>query len=470
MSDLCLIDLSGVYWEKWHAAAGSDANAAFDWTMDRVRELSAGHARSVVCIDAGHDHRAAIHPGYKANRPPKPEAAVAQLARVVRALEAEGHTCARSPGYEADDVIGALTALATAKGLSVTVASADKDMLQLVGPGVTVVSTKTGAAYVTEADVVQKIGVRPYQVADWLALAGDTTDGIPGAPGVGGKTAAAILAAHGSLDGMVGPLADSESSGQLAGATPRIAAILREHWDQVLMCRKLTGLATDCPIDAELLNRPGKVDMDTTTEAEIEHAEELQRKDDDERAELAVRAATDLAEPPAPAAAQREWALSEGPTTNAQAWKLAQVLSASGMFKAFRGPESTFVAILAGHDMGLTPLTALRGIHVIEGKPTISADLMASIILASGKAKFFRCVLAESNAQKATYETHRDGDPEPVRHVFTMDDAKAAELAGKGMWKKYPRNMLRARCISELARMVYPDLLAGVYTAEELER
>jgi hypothetical protein len=271
---------------------------------------------------------------------------------------------------------------------------------------------------------------------------------------------------------MVGPLADSESSGQLAGATPRIAAILREHWDQVLMCRKLTGLADVPGLESVLdnLEKTMSEDIEETDTRAAEHDADAHDRQIEERAELAVRAATDLAEPPAPAAAQREWALSEGPTTNAQAWKLAQVLSASGMFKAFRGPESTFVAILAGHDMGLTPLTALRGIHVIEGKPTISADLMASIILASGKAKFFRCVLAESNAQKATYETHREGDPEPVRHVFTMDDAKAAELAGKGMWKKYPRNMLRARCISELARMVYPDLLAGVYTAEELER
>lgn len=251
--DLCLIDLSGIYWEKWHASAGEDAHAAHDRTLAKVRELASAHTRAVVCIDSGQSFRVDIFPSYKAKRPPKPEAAVAQLERVIATLRADGVPCIGAPGYEADDVIGTLAREAVARDLSVMVASADKDMLQLVGPELAVVSTKTGAAYVTESNVEAKLGVRPNQVADWLALAGDTADGIPGAPGVGGKYAADLLRAHGSIEAMVGPLADSEDvvddagvvtpGTPMAGTTPRIAGILRENWEQVIMCRRLTGLA-----------------------------------------------------------------------------------------------------------------------------------------------------------------------------------------------------------------------------------
>ena len=197
--DLVLIDLSGIYWEKWHASAGEDAHAAHDRTLHKVRELASEHAHAVVCIDSGQSFRVDIFPSYKAKRPPKPEAAVAQLERVITTLRSDGVPCIGAPGYEADDVIGTLAREAVAHGLSVMVASADKDMLQLVGPGLAVVSTKTGAAYVTETNVEAKLGVRPDQVADWLALAGDTADGIPGAPGVGPKHAADLLRAFGAF-------------------------------------------------------------------------------------------------------------------------------------------------------------------------------------------------------------------------------------------------------------------------------
>lgn len=499
--DLCLIDLSGIYWEKWHASAGEDAHAAHDRTLAKVRELASDHARAVVCIDSGQSFRVDIFPSYKAKRPPKPEAAVAQLERVIATLRSDGVPCIGAPGFEADDVIGTLAREAFARGLSVMVASADKDMLQLVVPGISVVSTKTGAAYVTEGNVEAKLGVLPFQVADWLALAGDTSDGIPGAPGVGPKHAADLLRAHGSIQAMVGPLSDSEATGELAGTTPRIAGILRENWNQVLMCRDLTGLAEVPGLETVLDNLTEKTTMseiDNAT-ADLETADLHQLADranedhaeartvniyeeratkeraelnaySDARAALATTTPAELAEPPAPApiVPERDWALEDGPQTSTQAWKLAKVFCASGMFAAFRTPEACFVAILAGNDLGLSPMAALRGIHVIEGKPTVSADMMMSIILAKKKAHYFRKVYSDDD--RATYETHRIGNPNPVVWTFSRQDAENAELWGKKMWKKYPRNMLRARCISELARMEYPDLLAGVYTAEELER
>jgi hypothetical protein len=122
---------------------------------------------------------------------------------------------------------------------------------------------------------------------------------------------------------------------------------------------------------------------------------------------------------------------------------------------------------MAGHELGLSPMSALRTIHVVKGKPVLSADVMAGLALSSGLASYFRCV--ESTAQVATYETHRKGDPSPVRLSFTIQQAQQAGLAGGDNWRKYPDAMLRARAKAALARDVYPDALAGCYTEDEAQ-
>jgi hypothetical protein len=126
--------------------------------------------------------------------------------------------------------------------------------------------------------------------------------------------------------------------------------------------------------------------------------------------------------------------------------------------------EDVFVQLLAGHELGLTPMASLRGIHVVKGKPILAADTMVALVLARG-AKYFRCI-AESDTS-VTYETLREGAPEPQRATWTIQDAERAGLTGDN-WKKYPRAMLKARCKAVLARDVYPDVLAGCY--DETER
>lgn len=128
-------------------------------------------------------------------------------------------------------------------------------------------------------------------------------------------------------------------------------------------------------------------------------------------------------------------------------------------------PADVFVTLLAGHELGLSPMAALRGIHVVKGKPVLSSDTMAAIVLASGAAEYIRCV--ESTATVATYATRRKGVPgeEDVR-TWTMEDARRAKLDGDN-WTKYPRAMLKARCKAELLRDVYPDVLAGCYVDGE---
>lgn len=131
-----------------------------------------------------------------------------------------------------------------------------------------------------------------------------------------------------------------------------------------------------------------------------------------------------------------------------------------------RGKEAdVFVTILAGQELGMPPMAALRGIHVVKGKPILSADSMVGVVLGRGIARYFRCV--EESPMSVTYETLREGSPEPQRCTWTMEDAKRAGLDGDN-WRKYPRAMLKARCKAALARDVYPDVLAGCY--EEHER
>lgn len=134
--------------------------------------------------------------------------------------------------------------------------------------------------------------------------------------------------------------------------------------------------------------------------------------------------------------------------------------------KLRQNESDVFVTILAGQELGLSPMASLRGVNVIEGRPTLAADTMVALVLGSGKAEYFRCV--EGTDKKATYETKRiGGTPEQV--TWTIEDATRAGLTGKDNWKKYPRAMLKARCRAELARDVYPDVLAGCYEHSEAD-
>lgn len=127
---------------------------------------------------------------------------------------------------------------------------------------------------------------------------------------------------------------------------------------------------------------------------------------------------------------------------------------------------NVLVTIMAGQEMGLAPMAALRSIHVIEGKPVLAADAMVAVVLGSGKAEYFDRV--EEGDTSVTYETKRKGSPRARRCTWTLDMAKTAGLHLKDNWRAYRRAMLASRAKSELARDVYPDVLAGVFTMDEI--
>ena len=148
--------------------------------------------------------------------------------------------------------------------------------------------------------------------------------------------------------------------------------------------------------------------------------------------------------------------------------RLAQILVASRLLpRAIATPEAAFAVIMTGRELGLTAMQSLRSIHIIEGKPTMSADLMVALCKRSSVCRYFR--LVETTAERAVFETHRQGDPEPTRLAFTMAEARDAGIAGKDNWRKFPAAMLRARTASALVRAVYPDVLLGVYDSDSGE-
>src|SRR5262245_28598632 len=137
MRTLLLIDLSGIFWANWHATADQNVNGAHDLTLDKIASLREGFDHAVICCDCPPYKRKKIAPSYKAQRDAPPPQAIELLGRVQSRLELDGLLIWRREGYEADDVIATAVALAQneQEPVEITIASSDKDLLQLVDDG-----------------------------------------------------------------------------------------------------------------------------------------------------------------------------------------------------------------------------------------------------------------------------------------------------------------------------------------------
>ncbi|GAB3671998.1 5'-3' exonuclease [Salinisphaera aquimarina] len=185
------------------------------------------------------------YPQYKANRETPPQDLVDQIAACREISEALGVKTLSSPVYEADDLIGTLAAGADTP---VTVVSSDKDLAQLLGVGDTLWDYAREIRY--DADAIRaRFGVDPAAIPDYLALVGDTVDNIPGVPGIGAKTAAALIQRFGDLETMLADCAAVAASG-LRGAKS-LAAKLQAYAEQARLSRRLATIVTDIALDAE---------------------------------------------------------------------------------------------------------------------------------------------------------------------------------------------------------------------------
>jgi hypothetical protein len=160
-----------------------------------------------------------------------------------------------------------------------------------------------------------------------------------------------------------------------------------------------------------------------------------------------------------------------GGAAGLEQWQLmreqAGVFIQSGMLPAhIKSPEQAIVIMLKGRELGLPPLYALSTIGVINGKPVVAAEVMAALVYRRHGDQALRIV--QSDARACTIEYRRRGWGEPQTYSFSIEDAHRAGLLMGNAWQKYPAAMLRARCISAVARMAFPDAISGVYTPEEL--
>jgi hypothetical protein len=160
-------------------------------------------------------------------------------------------------------------------------------------------------------------------------------------------------------------------------------------------------------------------------------------------------------------------------TTNLNDMELGNVLARSGYFKDARDASQAIVKVLFGREIGIGPVSAMMGVHIIEGRPAPSANLIAARIKSSGRYDYRVREHTNDACRLEFFERDSKGGKESLGVVeWTMDDAKRAGLAGKAgsPWQKYPRAMLFARAISEGARVHAPELFGGapVYTPEEL--
>ena len=190
--------------------------------------------------------RTSIYPEYKANREPAPPELKRQFEQCRRYSRALGLMEVADPKYEADDLIGTLVEHGRRNGRPSTVVTRDKDLAQLLTPD-DIFWDFAGKGKIGYDRVPEVFGVWPEQIADFLALAGDSVDNIPGVPGVGKKTAGALLNHFGSLEKIYANL-DKVHEVEVRGAKT-LGAKLEMHKDAADLARRLTGIACDAPID-----------------------------------------------------------------------------------------------------------------------------------------------------------------------------------------------------------------------------
>jgi len=230
---------------------GENTSAPFGFAqfLERVRtELEPDYL--AIVFDAGTSFREEAYPAYKATREKMPDELASSLPRIRALCEAYHCPVIELEGYEADDVIGTLARKARALGVEAVIVSGDKDFYQLVAPGVHLLNPGRGgpngveAEFVDETNAAEKFGIAPSQVVDYLALIGDASDNVPGAPGIGPKTAVTLLETYGSLDALL------EQAATLPGKRAREA--LTEHAELVRLSRRLVTILTDLPVELDL--------------------------------------------------------------------------------------------------------------------------------------------------------------------------------------------------------------------------
>jgi DNA polymerase I len=261
MPRLVLIDGSSYLYRAFHAlppltAPDGAPTGALHGIVSMLRAtLKEKPDFAAFVMDAsGPTFRDELYADYKANRPPMPDDLRAQVEPMLQIVEALGFPILRVSGVEADDVIGTLALQAHANNIDVTISTSDKDFAQLVRSGIRLNNTMSGSVLDTDASVIEKFGVRPNQIIDYLALMGDTVDNVPGVEKCGPKTAAKWLAEYDTLEAVV---ANADK------ITGKIGEHLRTALPRLALNKQLVTIKIDVALDKtpdELILRDRHID------------------------------------------------------------------------------------------------------------------------------------------------------------------------------------------------------------------
>ncbi len=255
MKRFFIVDGSSCFYRAFHAlpvftnSGGLPTNAVYGFTQT-LRKLIKDYSPEYMFVafdSRGPTHRHELYESYKAQRPSMPDDLIPQIPYIKEMVKALNIASLEKEGFEADDIIAWAARLGNAKGLKVYIISGDKDLYQLVNDK-TVILDYVKDKELGEAEVREKFGVGPERISDLLALAGDTSDNVPGVPGIGVKTAAKLIERFGGFDEVYSSI--EEVSGK------KVKENLINFRDQALLSRELVKLVPDLDLDLEIESMP----------------------------------------------------------------------------------------------------------------------------------------------------------------------------------------------------------------------
>lgn len=525
--EVLLVDLSSLFWLSYHATANESASSARELTLAAVRRAvgTCDGALVAVCLDQGRSFRKELAPDYKATREEKPAAALGELAKTKAQLERDGYWLVGADGFEADDVIATLCHAAVKAEHPVCIASADKDLLQLTAlSDVRQLRTYNNWDTWRAANVIEKFGVEPEGLGDWLALVGDASDNIKGVPTVGPKTATELLVKHGGLDLLYAKVDELKvvQTGQTpegvpihqvetktpeakAVATPAVVDKLWRHKADAFLARKLVELRTDAPVRFEdiFTERHPVTSTNETTNMDDEREVADVISNPPKAAAPAGAAAghasvpgastpsAESASPPSSAvassapmvaaptvAASSETALvvtyehALEPRSPQGVLTLGQKLFESRAYSRFPTAEAIMATVMRGRELGIPALASLDAFHFVAelGRILPSWQLIRALAERDPKCMFFRWVGGDDKS--ATWETRHADHPEATRMTYTIGQAEKAGLLKpdkpKAAWSARPEEQLSKTCCCILARRVFSGAVLGLYSEAEM--
>jgi DNA polymerase-1 len=229
---------------RWQTSTGEPTAGTYGFARELLRLLEQEKPDYIaVAFDTGKTFRDKIFPAYKGTRAKMPDDLSPQIGRIRQMVDAFNIPRLEMEGYEADDVLGSIARIAAEQGLGVKIITGDRDLLQLVNERTTVYLAGDDQNYITDEDVIKKLGVRPAQVVDYKALVGDKSDNIPGVAGIGEKTAISLIEKFGTLDNIYQSIDQIEN---------RWKGKLEQNKQNAFMSRELAQIKTDLNLKLDL--------------------------------------------------------------------------------------------------------------------------------------------------------------------------------------------------------------------------